>query len=176
MEKIEKDAEVNASDEKNIDNSELEKSQEKKNKIGKKEWLQVLKFVLFSISAGVIQFVSFTILNEWVIRDVGSKYGWSYFIALTLSVLWNFTFNRKFTFKSASNVPLAMSLVVFYYAIFTPLSIWWGVALERIGWNEYLILAMTMVINFVTEFIWDKFVVFNDKLLNKVFHKKQKNN
>ena len=135
-------------------NIEVKQEENNQGKLSKKEeMIQIIKFVLFSISAGVVQFVSFTILNEFIIHDVGSKYGWSYFIALTLSVIWNFTFNRKFTFKSASNVPLAMSLVIFYYAIFTPLSIWWGVALESAGWNEYLILIMTMFINFITIFI-----------------------
>ena len=137
--------------------------QERKSANGIKEnraWWQAVKFVLFSVSAGLVQVVSFTILNEWIIRDVGSKYGWSYFIALVLSVVWNFTFNRKFTFKSANNVPIAMLKVFAYYLVFTPASIWWGVALERIGWNEYIILGMTMIINFITEFIYSKFVVF----------------
>ena len=138
-----------------MENKELDKKAKQK----ETAW-QSVKFTLFSISAGAIQVASFTMLNEWIIRDVGSKYGWSYFIALVLSVVWNFTFNRKFTFKSANNVPIAMLKVFGYYAVFTPLSIWWGVALENIGWNEYLILGMTMAINFVTEFLFTKFVVF----------------
>ena len=121
---------------------------------------QILKFTFFSFSAGVIQIVAFTILNEFIIRDTNMEYGWSYFIALILSVLWNFTFNRKFTFKDASNVPIAMLKVVAYYVVFTPLSIWWGEALARANWNEYLVLAFTMIINFVTEFLYQKFVVF----------------
>ncbi len=126
----------------------------------KQQIWQILKFTLFSISAGVIQIVSFTILNEFIIRDTNMEYGWSYFIALILSVLWNFTFNKKFTFKDASNVPIAMLKVLAYYLVFTPLSIWWGEALARVGWNEYLVLAFTMIINFVTEFLYQKFVVF----------------
>lgn len=146
---------------------------------------QAIKFTLFSLSAGIVQIASFTLLNEWIIHDIGQKYGWSYFIALTLSVVWNFTFNRKFTFKSANNVPIAMLEVLAYYAVFTPLSIWWGVELEAIGWNEYIILGITMIINFVTEFLWSKFVVFREpkdahtKYLEdkaKLSYKKYKNN
>ena len=125
----------------------------------KKETLgQTLKYLLLSISAGVIQLGSFTILNEFVFKD--GEYGPSYFIALVLSVVYNFTLNREFTFKSANNVPKAMLQVLAYYLVFTPLSIWWGESLEGIGWNEYLVLGMTMVINFVTEFLFWKFVVY----------------
>jgi len=135
---------------------------------------QAIKFLLFSISAGVIQIGSFTILNEFIIKDTGMEYGWSYFISLTLSVLWNFTFNRKFTFKSANNVPIAMLEVVAFYVVFTPLSIWWGEALtNQAHWNEYLVLAFTMVINFVTEFLYQKYVVFRNSIDTAV--KKQKN-
>lgn len=117
---------------------------------------QFLKFTLFSISAGLIQALSFTLLNE----TTGFPYWPSYLIALTLSVVWNFTFNRRYTFKSTANIPRAMSLVLMYYAVFTPLSTWWGDALTNIGWNEYLVLAGTMVINFVTEFLFQSLVVF----------------
>ncbi len=134
----------------------------------KKEIWQALKFTLFSLSAGIIQIVSFTILNEFIIKDVNSEYGWSYFISLVLSVLWNFTFNRNFTFKDASNVSIAMLKVFGYYLVFTPISILWGIGLAKIGWNEYLILALTMIINFVTEFMFQKFVVFRKpKIENK---------
>ena len=81
-----------------------------------------------------------------------------------LSIIWNFTFNRKFTFKSAKNVPIAMLLVLAYYCVFTPLSIWWGIALTNIGWNEYLVLFITMVINLITEFLWTRFVVYKDSI------------
>ena len=125
----------------------------------KQEWWNVLKFTLFSISAGVIQILSFTLLSELVFMDSDNEYGISYFISLVLSILWNFTFNRKFTFKSASNVPVAMTLVFVFYLAFTPLSIWWGVALTNIGWNEYLVLGLTMIANFALEFLWTRFVV-----------------
>lgn len=122
--------------------------------------IRFLKFVLFSISAGLIQIVSFTIMNE----VVKMKYWPAYLIALTLSVVWNFTINRKFTFKSASNVPVAMAKVAAFYVVFTPLSTWWGNALDNLGVNEYLILIGTMVINFVTEFLFQRFVVFRNSI------------
>lgn len=126
----------------------------------KQELLRALKFTLFSISAGVIQVVSFTLMNELLQWD----YWLSYLTALALSVLWNFTLNRKFTFHSANNVPLAMLLVACYYAVFTPLSTWGGNALEAMGWNEYLVLALSMVTNFVTEFLYDRYVVFGKSI------------
>ena len=127
---------------------------------------QAIKFVLFSISAGVVQLVSFTLLNELIIKDTGSDYGWSYFIALVLSVVWNFTFNREYTFKSANNVTIAMLKVALFYLAFTPLSIWWGIALEKAAWNEYLILFLTMVINMVLEFLYCRFFVYRNQMNN----------
>ena len=130
----------------------------------KEKFIQIVKFTLFSISAGVIQFGSYELL-AWICRLAFSltetQYYWGvYLTSLTLSVLWNFTFNRKFTFKSATNVPIAMLKVLAFYAVFTPLSTWWGDALVNIGWNDTLVLALTMVINFVTEFIYDDLIVF----------------
>lgn len=141
--------------------------------MNKKEFWRAVKFVLFSISAGVIQIVSFTLLQEIVIKDVNQPYGWSYFISLALSVIWNFTFNRKFTFKSANNVPIAMLKVLGYYVVFTPISIFGGVALVNAGWNEYLVLAISMVVNFVTEYIFDTLVVFRDSIDTNDIAKKQ---
>ena len=121
----------------------------------------VIKFTLFSISAGIIQAISFTLLNE----IIKWTYWPSYLIALTLSVLWNFTLNRKYTFKSAANIPVAMSKVFIYYLIFTPLSIWWGQVLtETHGWNEYIVLGGTMIINFVTEFLYTRFFVYRNQI------------
>ena len=88
----------------------------------------------------------------------------SYLTALVLSVVWNFTFNRKFTFKSAANVPIAMTKVAAYYAVFTPLSTWWGDALEGIGWNGFIVLGGTMIINFVTEFLFTRYVVYHNQI------------
>jgi len=134
-------------------------------------WMAI-KFVLFSISAGVIQLGSFTILNEFVHLDkftsldelLGNDYGLSYFIALVLSVLWNFTLNRKFTFKSVANVSVAMLKVFGYYCVFTPLSVWWGVALTTHGWNYYIVLGLTMLANLSTEFLYCRFVVYRNNL------------
>ena len=128
----------------------------------KKEFLRTVKFVLFSISAGVIQVLSFTLMEEllhwthWV----------SYLISLVMSVLWNFTLNRKFTFCSANNVPLAMLQVALFYVVFTPLSTWWTAALTapEVGWNEYLVLALTMIVNCVTEYLFDRLVVFRGSI------------
>ena len=127
----------------------------------KKELLRAAKFVGFSISAGVIEIVSFTLLNELT--------GWSYWpcylIALVLSVLWNFTLNRKFTFRSAANVLVAMLKVLAYYAVFTLLSTLLGNWLTgTLGWNEYLVTAINMVLNFVTEFLYQRFFVFGKSI------------
>lgn len=147
--------------------------QQKELTMNKKEFWRAVKFVLFSISAGIVQVVSFTLLQEVVIKDVTQPYGWSYFISLTLSVVWNFTFNRKFTFKSANNVPIAMLKVLGYYVVFTPVSIFGGIALVNIGWNPYLVLAISMVVNFVTEYIFDSLVVFRNSIDTNDIAKKQ---
>ena len=122
----------------------------------KQNFLQGFKYLLFSASAGIIQAASFALLNETIHWD----YWPSYLIALTLSVVYNFTVNRKFTFKSAKNVPLAMTQIFLYYLVFTPLSTWWGEALTQAGWNEYIVLFGTMVINLITEFSVYRFIVF----------------
>ena len=123
----------------------------------KKEFWRAVKFTLFSASAGLIEIVSFTLLNELT--------GWSYWpcylIALVLSVLGNFTLNRKFTFKSAANVPVAMLKVAAYYVVFTPLSTLLGNWLaEGLGWNEYLVTGINMALNLVTEYYFQRFVVY----------------
>ncbi len=121
-----------------------------------KELIRSLKFLLFSASAGIIQIASFTLLEE----VIHASHWLSYLISLILSVLWNFTFNRKFTFHSAGNIPVAMMKVALFYVVFTPLSTWWTDALTKAGVNEYLVLAGTMIVNFVTEFLYDRFFVF----------------
>lgn len=134
-----------------------------------KETLRAIKFTLFSISAGVIQIITFTLLNEFTAMPEH----YSYLIALVLSVLWNFTFNRRYTFQSAGNVPKAMALVALYYCAFTPLSTWLEKVLVAAGWNEYAVTALNMLCNFVTEFLYDKFVVFrNDTDTNEAAKKK----
>jgi putative flippase GtrA len=126
----------------------------------KKEWLRTAKFVLFSLSAGIIQIASCALLNE----VLQIPYWVAYLVALCLSVLWNFTLNRKFTFQSAANVPVAMLKVAAYYAVFTPLSTWWTAALTGAGWNEYLVLALTMIVNFVTEYLYQRWFVFGSTI------------
>ena len=127
----------------------------------KKELFRVIKFTLFSASAGIIQAASFALLNAVLRWD----YWVCYLTSLVLSVLWNFTLNRKFTFQSAANVPIAMLKVAAFYAVFTPLSTWWTAALtDGALWNEYLVLALTMVVNFVTEYLYQRFFVFGKSL------------
>ena len=126
-----------------------------------REFVRVVKFALFSASAGLIQIGSFTLMNELLRWN----YWVCYLVSLVLSVLWNFTFNRKFTFKSAANVPVAMAKVAAYYAVFTPLSTLLGNYLvEDVGWNEYLVTAMNMLLNFSTEFLYQRFFVFGKSL------------
>ncbi len=126
---------------------------------------QIIKFTLFSISAGVIQIGSFTLLNE----IAKLSYWPAYLISLVLSVLWNFTVNRRFTFKSAANIPIAMAKVFGFYIVFTPLSTYLGYLAEGSGINEYIVLIATMLSNFVLEFLFCKFFVYRNQenTLNK---------
>lgn len=119
---------------------------------------QVLKFTLFSISAGIIQVGSFALLEIFI-----KQYWIPYLISLVLSIVWNFTLNRRYTFKSAANVPVAMAKVFGFYLVFTPLSTWLGDLAEKGGVNDFLILAVTMVANFLLEFLFCKFVVYRGK-------------
>ena len=125
------------------------------------ETWRFLKFVLFSASAGIIEMGSFALLNELM----DWPYWPSYLIALVLSVLWNFTLNRKFTFRSAANVPKAMLLVFAYYCVFTPATTWLGSFLaDTLGWNEYLVTGINMLLNVSTEFLFQKFVVYRNQI------------
>ena len=130
----------------------------------KKELLRMLKFTLFSISAAVIQIGSFTILNELVFK---SGYWIQYLISVVLSVIWNFTLNRNFTFKSANNVPVAMAKTLLFYVVFIPVSTFGGEWLEPYV-NEYIILISTMLINFVGEYLYQRFYVFKDSIETKI--------
>ena len=125
-----------------------------------KELLRVLKFTLISISAGLVEIVSFTILNE----VFNLPYWVCYLTALILSVIWNFTLNRKYTFKSANNVPVAMFKVFLFYLVFTPTSTYLGQILTNAGWNEYLVTALNMILNFITEFLYQRYYVFKDSI------------
>ena len=126
------------------------------------EMWQALKFTLFSASAGIIQLDSFELFTK--------AFGWTYLPAyltsLVLSVLWNFTFNRRYTFRSDANVPRAMALVALFYVVFTPASTWWGDALTKAGWNDFLVLAVTMILNFVLEYLYQRFVVYRGAIDN----------
>lgn len=130
------------------------------------ELWRTIKFVLFSISAGLIEFGSFSLLTLIPYLAIKENYWIPATISLILSVLWNFTFNRKFTFQSANNVPIAMLKTLGYYLIFAPLSIWLAqmYLVNQLGWNEFLVKAVVMVINFVTEFLYQRFFVFGKSL------------
>lgn len=152
-------------------------------KENKQNIFQFIKFALFSCSAGIIQIGSFTLMNEVLIKTdfmqglmanhatfakiMENEYGPMYLIALILSVIWNFTINRKFTFKSAANVPIAMLKIFGYYLVFTPISTVLGnyftAKYGSFAAIEYIVLAITMVINMVTEFLFSKFVVYKNQ-------------
>ena len=129
--------------------------------MNKKEIFRTLKFVLFSVSAGIIQMGSFALLNELA----GLEYWLSYLIALVLSVIWNFTFNRKYTFKSTENIGKAMLLVGLYYCAFTPLSTLLEHYLaDTLRWNEYIVTLINMLLNMVTEFLFQRYVVYRNSV------------
>ncbi len=140
---------------------------------------QVVKFTLFSISAGVIQLGLTYILELIGLNNKGEfpLYWLAYLIGLVASVVWNFTFNRKYTFKSAENVPIAMTLVFFFYLIFTPMSLAGAHLLStRAGWPELVVTPFIMIINFVTEFLYDRFIVFGNSInTNNLAKAKTKN-
>ena len=136
-----------------------------------REFRRIVKFVLFSASAGIIEMGVFALLNEWI--------RWSYWpcylIALTVSVVWNFTLNRRFTFRSASNVPRAMALVLLFYCVFTSVTTLLGNYLaETLLWNEYLVTGINMLLNITTEYLYDRFVVFRKSLDTNTPVQKQK--
>ena len=136
----------------------------------KKEAWRAVKFALFSASAGIIEIVVFALLNELL----GLPYWLCYLAALAASVLWNFTLNRKFTFQSANNVPKAMAQVALFYAVFTPLSTLLEHFLtEKLGWNEYLATGINMALNLITEYLYDRYVVFRDSIDTNERAKKQ---
>ena len=130
----------------------------------KKELIRAIKFTLFSISAGVIEFGLFALLDGITTWDYWPKY----IIALAASVIWNFTLNREFTFKAANNVPIAMIKVAIFYAIFTPVSTIGGNYLaESLGWNDLVVTMLNMLCNFILEFLYDKYIVFKGSIDSK---------
>ena len=129
-----------------------------------KEWVRVLKFVLFSASAGIIQIGSFTLFNEFT----EWRYWPCYLISLLLSILWNFTFNRRFTFKSNANITRAMLLVLAFYAVFTPATTVLGDWLaEDLLWNEYLVTGINMLLNLSLEYLYQRYLVYRNKVDNR---------
>ena len=125
-----------------------------------KEFFRFLKFALISASAGLIELGSFTLFNEllhW-------PYWLSYMVALVLSVLWNFTLNRKYTFQSAADVPSAMLKVALFYAVFVPASTWLEHYMTGLGVNEYIVTVGNMLLNFVLEFFYQRYYVFRDSI------------
>ena len=130
----------------------------------KKELIRVIKFTLFSISAGVIELGLFTILDQFT----NMKYWPCYLIALIASIVWNFTLNRNYTFKSATNVPVAMAKVLLFYAVFTPTTTILGNYLaESLHWNHTLVTLINMSLNFVLEYLYDRLFVFGKSIDTK---------
>ena len=150
----------------------MSENQQKDRPTTRHEALQALKFTLFSISAGIIQIGTYTLFYE--------AFHWAPWLAdlvsLVLSVLWNFTFNRKYTFRSDADIKKSMLLVALFYVVFTPLSTWWTAALTGENpftgaaasseplVNNYIVQIGTMLINFVTEFLYQKFVVYRGSI------------
>ena len=130
----------------------------------KKEIIRIIKFAIFSASAGLIQILSYSLFFQ----IIGLKAWQANFIALVLSVLWNFTLNRKFTFQAAGNISAAMFKVACFYVVFTPLSsLWTDFLVEKVNINEYLVLAFTMITNFILEFIYTKYFVYKNEIDKK---------
>lgn len=130
----------------------------------KKELIRMIKFTLFSASAGIIELGLFTILDSFT----SFNYWVCYLPALIASILWNFTLNRNFTFKATNNVPIAMLKVGVFYLIFTPASTMFGNYLaESLHWNGILVTVINMLLNFVLEFLYDRFFVFKDSIDTK---------
>ena len=132
----------------------------------RKELLRAVKFTLFSVSAGIVQIgVTFLIAHFLIPQD--ELYWIPYLIGLICSVVYNFTVNRKFTFHSAANVPVAMAKVFGFYCVFTPLStLWVKYFTETLHWNEIIVQGGTMLINFVTEYLFTRFVVYRNQIDN----------
>ena len=125
-----------------------------------KNVLQAIKFTLFSLSAGIIQVASFALFHD----VLGWESWWmSYLPSLALSVIWNFTFNRKYTFKPTGHVVRDMLLVALFYAVFTPASTWLGNWMESLGVHDWLVQLIVMCSNLVTEYLFQKFVVYKEK-------------
>lgn len=133
----------------------------------KKELLRKIKFTLFSISAGIIEIIIFTLLEKFT----NFSYWACYLPALVASVIWNFTLNREYTFKSTVNIPKAMTLVFLFYLVFTPVSTLIGNYLaEELHWNDFIVTGLNMLANFILEYLYDKYVVFKGNIDTKEKH------
>ncbi len=141
------------------------------NKKKKQETMRAVKFGLFSVSAGIIEIIVFTAMTQ--LTDL--KYWPCYLAALVCSVIWNFTLNRRYTFRSANNVPVAMMKVAAFYCVFTPVTTIGGNYLaETLGWNDYLVTGLNMACNFITEYLYDRFFVFGKSIdTNDIAKKKE---
>jgi putative flippase GtrA len=144
----------------------------------KENLTQTVKYFCFAVSAGMVQLGSFTLMERLnTFSFLENPYWPRYLIALALSVLWNFTFNRKFTFKSANNIPIAMLKVFIYYLVFIPPSTWWGDAIttrySHLEWVQYAVLLGTMLSNCVTEFLYQRFFVFGKSINTNAAAKKR---
>lgn len=157
-----------------VDQLKKEDNKTKPELTPKQKLLQVVKFAIFSCGAGIIQTVVYTLCTELIFKNSDRLEWLSYTIALVCSVIFNFTLNRKYTFKSASNVPKAMLLVGLFYCAFAPYSIWLTDYLNvNQGWNEYLVLFIVMIQNLTFEFLWDRFVVFRKSINTQLNNKKK---
>ena len=154
--------------------AQLDAEEEKAAKKEKRKTLfQIIKYAICTASAGLIEFITFTILTKTpILSSMANEKVWFFTennlawfvataIALFLSIVWNFTINRKFTFKSAGNVPRAMSLAFLFYVPFFPFKLWFNSYMpEHLGVDSLLIEVITMLINGVLEFCWQKFVIY----------------
>jgi putative flippase GtrA len=137
--------------------------EEDPNQKNKREIIRMIKFVLVSASAGIVEILVFTLMNELT----GLRYWPCYLTALIASVVWCFTINRRYTFKSAKNVPRAMAMVFAFYLVFTPATTILGNYLaETLHWNEYLVTAINMALNLSLEYLYDTFVVYRGEMDN----------
>ena len=144
-----------------VPEKEDEKANKKEDRKVKKEMIRGLKFGLFSASAGIIQIITFSLLNELT----NWPYWACYLVALILSVLWNFTLNRRYTFRSSDNVSAAMIKTFGFYCVFTPVSTILGDYLaDTVLWNEYIVTLLIMLSNFILEFLYDRFYVFGKSI------------
>lgn len=140
---------------------------------GKAAIIQAIKFTLLSITAAGVEVASFALL-EWLRLSTDWYPIWvSQSVSLALSVIYNFTVNRQFTFKSSNNIPIAMLKVALFYAFFIPLSSWAVQVLSDLGWANWLLKGLSLIVNFIGEFLWWKFFVFRGSENTNNLAKKQ---